>query len=185
MIKFINNIDNLLNFILDKKKLLICFYDCKCNNSNYLTSMLVNADFDININICLIDKYQFLNNNYNKLNSNYINNTFYNNNSSLYYNKNFSEIVNSLSFLFYENIIHSTTPYLFFVETYNNIPTIKYSSVYYSKHDISDNILKMIYNFYDKNNANNIVNNNKIDNKYINEKDDLTNDNLEKITLYI
>ena len=43
----------------------------------------------------------------------------------------------------------------------------------------------MIYNFYDKNNANNIVNNNKIDNKYINEKDDLTNDNLEKITLYI
>jgi hypothetical protein len=70
MLKFIINIDNLLSFIFDKKKLLICFYNCNCNNSNYLTSTLVNADFDINFNICLIDKYQFLKNNYNKLNSN-------------------------------------------------------------------------------------------------------------------
>ncbi len=180
MIKFINNIDNLLSFILEKKRVLICFYNNNCHNSNYLTSTFLNADLDIHITICLVDKYQFLNNNYNKLNSNYINHHFYNNNASLYYSKNLSQIVNSLSFLFYENINNLETPHIYFIDYVNNIITIKYSSTYYSNHDISNNILKLIHNFYNKSNEK--VN---TSNTYILESEELDNVKSSSVKLYI
>ena len=147
MIKFINNIDNLLNEIIKNKELVIIFYNLHCNNSEKIISIINDYDFDIDLEVILIDKYEFLQKNYNKLETNYLNYYIQNNTTDLYYNNNFNNIIKNLSFLNYNNLIDLITPHVYFMKKNNNIPVIVHKTVYYANLDHSNNFVKLLNNF--------------------------------------
>ena len=66
MIKFINQIDNLLIEIINNDKLVLIFYEEHCHNSKKIVNIINNYDLDIETNIILINKNLFLQKNYNK-----------------------------------------------------------------------------------------------------------------------
>ena len=187
MIKFINQIDNLLIEIINNDKLVLIFYEEHCHNSKKIVNIINNNDLDIETNIILISKYLFLQKNYNKLEKQYFKYFIQNNSSELYYNSYFDKIIDNLSFLFYNEITNIETPHLYFIKKVKNIfPKIVYHSVYYANLDYSNNFIKMIYNF-NKEILKENMKENKLINTYILEQFDLELlfEEIKKIKIFI
>ena len=102
MIKFINQIDNLLIEIINNDKLVLIFYEEHCHNSKKIVNIINNYDLDIETNIILINKNLFLQKNYNKLEKQYFKYFIQNNSMESYYNLYFDKIIENMSFLFYK-----------------------------------------------------------------------------------
>ena len=157
MIKFINQIDNLLNEIIKNDKLLIILYDEHCQNSKKLISIINSYDLDIDIEIILINKHELLQKNYNKLEKHYFNYYLQNNSTQTYYNNYYNIILSNISFLTYNNLIDLETPHFFFIKKSKNlVPTILHHSTYYANFDYSNNFVKLLNNFSKKNFKQNI-----------------------------
>lgn len=184
MIKFINQIDNLLNEIIENKKMLFVFYNEHCNSSKKLISIINNYDFDIDLEVIVIDKYLFLQKNYNKLEKNYFNYYLQNNSTQFYYNTHYQNIMNNLSFLFYNNIIDIDTPHFYFIEKINMIPKVLYHSAYSANLDYSNNFVKMLMKFTKPSKPKSIS---KIPNQFILEQVgiDLPLEEIKKVKIFI
>ena len=145
MIKFINNIDNLIFEILKNQKVMIVFYDNNNENSVELLEKLTIFDIDLCGCIYLVDFHLFLQDNYNKLNSVHIHNLLKYNNYFLLESQ-----ITQLSFLNYENIKKIKTPQIYFIKKNNSISEVKYNTEYISRYDNSNTFINLIINFFKK-----------------------------------
>ncbi len=146
MIKFIDNINNLLCELLSKDKLLLIFYKNNDINSLQLIDKINMYDIDLIGNIVLVDYDKFLNENYNKLNVSFIKNYL------KYYIKyhdtpNLENQLSNLLFLTKENITDIKLPQIYFLKKEDDCLMSKYKSQYLDNH-IDNNIINLIKGFF-------------------------------------
>jgi hypothetical protein len=148
MIKFINNIDNLISDILDVEKVLVIFFENNNINSLQLIEKLNIYDMDLVGKIILVDYNIFLKENYNKLNVGFITNYI-----KYTYKNHLEDQVNNLSFLIFENIKNIKFPQLYFLKKKEKVMELKYNSQYLTNYT-DNNIINLITYFF-KNSENN------------------------------
>lgn len=187
MIKFINQIDNLLIEIINNDKLVLIFYEEHCHNSKKIVNIINNYDLDIETNIILINKNLFLQKNYNKLEKQYFKYFIQNNSMESYYNLYFDKIIENMSFLFYNEIMDLETPHFYFIKKLKNkLPQVIYHSVYYANLDHSNNFIKMINNFNNKKEIKDNLKEKFINNYVLEEFDiELLFEEVKKIKIFI
>jgi hypothetical protein len=143
MIKFINNIDNLVSDIIDEEKILIIFFENNNTNSLQLLNKINMYDIDLIGKIILVDYNIFLKENYNKLNLNFIKNYI-----KYSFKNNLEDQVNNLSFLTFENIKNIKFPQLYFLKK-EKVMELKYNSQYLIN-NTDNNIINLITYFFGK-----------------------------------
>jgi len=155
MIKFLNNIENLLIEILSNTKSVIFFYLDNCQISRSLFDIINKNNYDLKNNIILINKNIFLKNNNSKFNNNSLNNYIFGLYPSL---KNF---LNLGTYIFSKNHVETIICPKYYLIT-NSLQILDNYTFY--KNDNADNfkilyeLFSLITNKFEINNSKNLKN---------------------------
>ena len=174
MIKFLNNIENIISDLLTYKKSIIFFYLDNCENSYKLYDIINNNDYYIKNNIILININNFIKHNEKKYIDNSLNNYIF---------KLYPYIKNNDLYIFNKNFVTNMFyPKLIFLN--NSFEII--DSFTYSYYNFNNTYLmhQLFINF-----STNTKNTEKIINSYLDEKPKKITkkniDNIQKMVIFI